>query len=262
MDCEVLICPHTASRGSAILAAMVKASSQAGITCHVSNSYKASSKWLMTYGLGHVGRRPWVDAHLKSGGRLIGWDLGYWDRADSMRLTIDADHPQRWLRDFGSARFDQAKLVLRNDYHATGPIILVGLGRKQRATLGDSTMKWESNRLKEIRSAYPETQILYRPKRTENLRGVRSVAGTIEQAIYGASLVVCRHSNVAVDACFAGIPVVCEDGIAAALYGNDLLNPIHPDQSQRLQFLRNAAWWQWKPSEALYAWNFISSILA
>lgn len=261
MDCEVLICSGTASRGSIMLAAMVAAAHQAGMNCLVDDQYRARSKWLMTYGLGHTERRKWVDAHLQNGGRLIGWDLGYWDRSQSMRLTIDADHPQRLLHDFGKERFERSALQLRNDYDAFGPIVLVGLGRKQRAALHDSTMRWESNKLKQIRAAYPDKQILYRPKRTENLRGVKSVSGSIEQVLKGASLIVCRHSNVAVDACFAGIPVVCEDGIAAALYENDLLHPVNPDIRARLQFLQNVAWWQWKPSEAVEAWNFIISIL-
>ena len=36
--------------------------------------------------------------------------------------------------------------------------------------------------------------------------------GTIADVLNGCSVVVCRHSNVAVDACIAGVPVECEGG--------------------------------------------------
>jgi hypothetical protein len=84
----------------------------------------------------------------------------------------------------------------------------------------------------------------------------------IEIVLSGASLVVCRHSNVALDACIAGIPVVCEDGIASTLYGNDINNPIMPTLEQRRQLIANAGWWQWSPTEARQAWEFIKGNIA
>ena len=122
-------------------------------------------------------------------------------------------------------------------------------------------MEWEHRILAQVHSAYPGARILYRSKRPEHFDGCPSIDGSIEQALKGASLVVCHHSNVAVDACIAGIPVVCADGAAAALYNNDLLNPVTPSFEERLRFLRNLAWWQWHPSEAKKAWTFIKAIL-
>jgi hypothetical protein len=57
----------------------------------------------------------------------------------------------------------------------------------------------------------------------------------------GCSLVVCRHSNVAIDACIAGVPVECDDGAAFALYRN---GP-QPDENARREFLGRLAWWNW-----------------
>lgn len=261
MHCEVLICPSLVSRGHKILEAMAAAGALAGVTCKIRDHYTGNSEWLMTWGMGSPQRREWLEAHRRTGGRIIGWDLGYWDRDQQMRLTIDEDHPQRFLKVMDSSRFDASGIKLRADANPDGPIILAGLGRKQRIALGDTTMKWESNKLKAIRAAYPNKTVLYRSKRSEILHPLKSAFGTIDQALRGASLVVCRHSNVAVDACIAGIPVVCEDGIAAALYGDDLLHPIIPSIDCRRFFLQQVAWWQWKSSEAYEAWKFIISIL-
>jgi len=261
MDCEVLLCAHTAGRGVAILKAMIAAADRAGVRTFVSDHYTGRSKWLMTYGLGHTGRRIWTDAHIKAGGRLIGWDLGYWDRESAMRLTIDRDHPQHLIKNMNGSRFDLDNVQLRNDYNPHGPIVLAGLGRKTREALNDVSMSWERNTLAAIQSAYPKARVLYRSKRQESFWPLKSLIGDVEKALRGASLVVCRHSNIAIDACIAGIPVVCSDGIAAALYGNDLNKVVKPDLGTRLQFLRNVAWWQWRPTEAEQAWKQIISIL-
>ena len=73
----------------------------------------------------------------------------------------------------------------------------------------------------------------------------------------GASLVVCSHSNVAVDACIAGIPVDCTDGAALALYKDNQ----NPTVERRLEFLRSLAWWQWSTREAPQAWEFIKGVI-
>jgi hypothetical protein len=261
MDCEVLLCPHTAGRGVAMLKALIEAAPAVGINCIVDTQYGARSKWLMTYGLGHPERRPWIEKHLASGGRLIGWDLGYWDREVAMRLTIDRDHPQHLLTDMPGNRFAADNITLREDYKSFGPIILAGNGAKTRQVLNDKAMRWEQQMLEAIRAAYPTQGIRYRAKRYETFSGLRLAQGTVEEALAGASLVVCRHSNIAVDACIAGVPAVCSDGIASALYGSSLTKVVHPSREQRLQFLQNVAWWQWRPTEAIDAWKQILRIL-
>lgn len=259
MDCEVLF-PKIAARGGRMLRAMVEEGVDAGVDCRVTEQYQGNSPWLMSYGLGHPGRRVSTDSHLKGGGHLIGWDMGFWDRSESMRLTVDADHTKN-LPPVPSDRWEATGFSLRNEYKKDGPIILVGLGRKTRIQFGFEGLAWELRTLAAIRAAYPKREVLYRPKKMERMQGVRSLSGPIEQAIKGASLVVCKHSNVAVDACIAGIPVVCEDGAAAYLYGNDLAQPIAPSNEQRLEFLIRLAYWQWKPSEAASAWKFLKTVL-
>lgn len=259
MDCEVLIPVELRARQRHMLEAMLQASALSGIIAWRKPVYSASSKLLMTWGMGHCGRRSAINSHLRAGGHVIGWDLGYWDRKHQFRLTVDRDHPQ--MRDMPADRFHNSSIKLRDDADESGPIMLVGLGRKSRAALGYSGMEWEQKMFQRIRSAYPSARIIYRPKKPEPFSYCAHVEGEIEQALSGCSMVVCRHSNVAVDACIAGIPVVCEDGAAASLYSSDLQNPVKPDRSARQSFLQNLAWWQWQPTEAIQAWNFIKQTI-
>jgi hypothetical protein len=80
-------------------------------------------------------------------------------------------------------------------------------------------------------------------------------SSTIEQLLCGASLIVCRHSNVAIDGAIAGVPFECEDGAAA------WLKPQPYTRENRLRFLCRLSWWQWRPDEAGEAWAFIRGIL-
>ncbi len=259
MDCEVILQPKTALRGEKMLRSMLEAAEEAGVRCVVTDQWRRQAPWMMTYGLGHLGRRPYQEAHKRRGGRLIGWDLGYWNRdvplAFNMRLTLDDDHPNRWLRKEPAGRFDSTGIQLRNDYDPSGPVVLVGLGKKQRALMGFQGQQWERQKFQELRRS--GKRVVYRPKRPENLPGCETRMGEIDDAIRGASLVVCHHSNVAVDACIAGIPVECEAGAAFSLYRENA----NPSEEQRLEFLRSLAWWQWNPIEAVKAWEYIKERL-
>ena len=257
MDCEVLF-PKIGRRGTAIMQAMINAASGEGIRCHVTTQYQGDSPWLMSYGLGHVSRRVWTDHHVRNGGRLIGWDMGYWDRGSMMRLTIDHDHPHRLITDMPPTRLSGIKL--REDSDPTGPVILVRMGAKTHKQFGQAAVNWEVNAAQRIREIYPDRVLIDRPK-LQNIVKIRTGQCPIEDLLRGASLVVCRHSNVAIDACIAGVPVVCEDGAGFALYGNDIKRPVNPTPHQRSRFLHNLAWWQWHPGEAAEAWQFIKGKL-
>lgn len=262
MDCEILSGPDVSMRAKKMLNALIQQAPGVGINPIVTEKWSGNVNLLMTYGLGHAKRRHWTEAHLRAGGRLIGWDLAYWDREESMRCTVDNLHPWRLIKDMPDDRWQASGISLRNDYNKEGPIILVGMGKKSRDQFAMLDRAWERGALKRIKHTYPDREIIYKPKRPEEaLRGCRTVNGSIEPVLNGASLVVCRHSNVGVDACIAGIPVVCEDGAAKALYGDDIQNPYQPPVEERTRFLRNLSYWQWKPSEAKQAWKFLLEVL-
>ncbi len=248
MRCDVMLWNDVCSRGARMLKSMVKAAATVGVDCQLVDK-APSAPLAMTWGLGHTGRRVHLDRHLKAGGRVIAWDLGYWDRGSredgdqSYRVTIDHDHPWRLVNPEDPARFDGAGIALREDANPNGPILVASMGRKS-AVLFPS---WQKDAIGKLRK-----------RGVIQIRGKSKVGEPIESALKGKSLVVCRHSNVAIDACIAGVPVECSDGIAYALYRNNS----HPTREQRLEFLRTVAHWQYKPTESVEAWKFLLKVLS
>jgi hypothetical protein len=261
MRCEIVLASDYIARGERIIRAMLETAVNCGVRAKVTRNYEGWCPNLMTYGLGHIRRMKDNAAHVRNGGRLIGWDLGYWDRSElrcGMRVTIDHFHPWRLIKPEDPARFDERGIELRDDYDPDGPIILCGLGRKQRAAMSIPGQSWEHKTLARLRRQFPNRQIVFRPKRPEpTLPGCSLSRGTIEEALRGASLLVCAHSNTAVDACLAGVPVICEDGAAYALYRDNLA----PTRAQRLEFLRSLAHWQYRPKEGEAAWGFLRQFM-
>ena len=261
MECEVLLTPDMSRRGHRMLTAMCETAHAFGVKVHVSEVWRKKAPVLMTYGLGHMVRRHWTEAHQRNGGQIVGWDLGYWDRESKaickMRVTVNADHPWRMIAPESPERFAESNIDLRDDYDPRGHIVVVGMGRKQRNWKGLGHQDWERAKIKALREEFPRRQIFYRPKRPERIHGVNNIGGPIEEVLKHASLVVCHHSNVAVDACIAGVPVRCDDGAAYALYRITE----NPTRSQRLAFLESLAHWQYSQLEAAQAWPFLKAKL-
>ena len=261
MRCEILTDPETFPRGRRMLEAMIAA---APIPVQVRQQYQGDCELLMLYGSGHPVRRPWWRKHLANGGRVVAWDLGYWhrriDNTFHMRCTLDADHPQAFIRAELAQRWHDQAIELGDVFKPEGHVLIVGMGPKSNRALGMRALEWETRAAKAARAAYPYRRVIFKPKRPTDpvLPGFLAERNPIEKALRGASLVVCRHSNVAIDACIAGVPVYCEDGAAAALYGaGSMVKPIQPTPEQRLAFLRSLAWWQWRPEEAGKAWGYL-----
>ena len=265
---EILIDHKVNIKGHRMLSAMAESADAAGVKATVTREYRGAAHVLMMYGVGHpVKMIQWKD-HLLSGRPCVGWDLGYYGRGDNdsypMRLTINAFHPQHLMADDADpSRWDATAKPLRNEFNPDGHIVLCGMGRKSRHQYGIDGNWWERKRLEQLKRAYPGVPLIYRPKSgaTETV-GIRmDVNSPIETVIRGARMVVVRHSNVAIDACLAGIPVVCEDGAASKLYGADICNPKNPSAEERLRFLRSLAWWQYRPTESMACWQHILSVL-
>jgi hypothetical protein len=224
--------------------------------------FENRSRWLVLFGVGALANNVARVEQVHGGGRAMLWDLGYWgNRHVELRLSIDSDHPQQWLdrTPADASRWERRGIALRYEFDPTGPILLIGLGRKSRLYL--NAPNWELEQLNALRQEFPGRRIIYRPK-PDNGRGMyprldchEDVTTPIDRLLKGASLIVCRHSNVGVDAAIAGVPVRTENGAAAWLKDK----PFTP--AVRLDFLRRLAWWQWHPSEARDAWNFARRIV-
>lgn len=248
-DLEVLEDGTEAPGGIEILEALYRTATGSGIPTVLTNQYRGQSLWLALYGVGAPDRAAARDRHVKRAGHVLCWDLGYFGRARRggyMRVSIDHQHPQAWLDRTkpDPHRWWTHGIQLRQDAHPDGHLVLAGCGPKSHRFL--KTDGWEQRKLDELRHRFPGRRIVYRPKRpNEGPRLHCETDGTseIEDVIRGASLVVCRHSNVAVDAVVAGVPFECEDGAAEWLQGKPFT------VETRLDFLSRLNWWQWKATE-------------
>lgn len=226
----------------------------------ISEEYVGDKEVLVLYGASHyVDRLVLMRDHMASGGKAVAWDMGYWQREDSLRFALNGLHPSLWQL---SCTPDHTRRLfkLRQDANPDGPVVLVGLGARGSAIWYERHGEWEEKALGMIKSKWPGKEIVYRPRGLPflSLPDTRLVAdGWIEDVLKGASMVVCRHSNVAVDACIAGIPVTCEEGAARILYED---NP-YASIEQRREFLQKLAWFNWSAHEAPQAWRFIGRLL-
>lgn len=260
MRAEVLIDETTAKpmnpRGKAMLRALYDADPTSTI---LSRIYRGTAKILVMYGVGDPGRRSLMATHMRNGGVVVCIDMGYWDKnRGAMRVAINAVHPlpEHIAR---SPLTPRRHFTLTDVANPKGPILLAGTGKKSMATYGQQHLVWERDKLRELRKRFPGHQVLWRPKGavpTPLLDAPLRVGMPIEQAVQGCSLVVCRHSNVAVDACEAGVPVECEAGAAYALFRG---NPA-PTREQRADFLARLSHWNYMPQEAARLWKHVEMI--
>lgn len=260
MQVEILRGRRSSDTGEVLLEAVERAVKKAGDQVDRTTAYRGDSQVLVLYGIGAEVNTNARDAHLARGGRVLHFDLGYFGRkklTGYLRMCLDHDHPWRLLdaTPADPGRWSEHGIALREDANEKGPIVLVGLGRKSRAYL--NLQNWERQKLAELQKRFPGRQIIFRPKGRETMRlSVKNDAvSPIEDLLKGASLAVCRHSNVAVDAVIAGVPFEAEEGAAKWLLDKAFT------KENRLDFLRRLAHWQYRPDEADKAWAFAKRMM-
>lgn len=188
-------------------------------------------------------------------------DLGYWKREGLTgyhKIAVGARHPtayfQRRKHDYSRVK---ALGVTLSPWPKHGRhILLAGMGSKASVIAEhvafESFERWA---VETIRS-HSNRQIIYRPK--PSCKNSRPLNGTIyspkeqdlSRVLQDCHAVVTHHSNVAVDALIAGVPVFCWHGVAAPLGLQDLTQietPRYPDD--RAQWLNDVAWTQFSVPE-------------
>jgi hypothetical protein len=254
---EVLRFEPQSRRTAALFEALTDAARKRGIEVSDSSTYRGQSDWLMLWGAGAPSRFGPMAEQIARGGRVLAWDLAYWDRYQKMRVSINGPHPQQWVmtKDWPADRFIADRVPVSNDWNPDGPVIIAGLGDKARVQYGaDIIDAWEARMKAECQAR--GWAVTYRAKRDPL---------PIEQALKGASLALTWHSNVAVDAIRMGIPVVCQDGAAAAVCQSVLppTGQVRPlSAALRDRFLSNLAWFQWNTGEAAQCWAWLRELLA
>jgi hypothetical protein len=264
---EVLATGDESALGAVTLKAAVSGAKALGLKVNWTSRYEGRSDWLCVYGVGHPERHRMREKHVRSGRRVACWDVGYVGRGKTgkvyCRVSIDHNHPrpefvERTPSD--GKRWAAHGIALREDANPDGHIVIAGMGPKSRRHL--NLYDWEQKTLLAARKRFPGRRIVYRPKPGNDI-GLhpgfeQDGKSPIAHVLKGAALAICRHSNVAIDACIAGVPVECEDGVALWLYRN---GP-NPTPEQRLELLRRMAWWQWRADEHAEAWRFLLALCA
>lgn len=259
--------------GTAVVLSAFDAAKSLGLEARLTTAYFGDCDWLCLWGVGHEIRSKARDKHVAKGGHVACWDLGYLGGGKEpgvsyQRVSVDYNHPWRDLdrTPSDSTRFDRFQIKLRNDSDPDGPVIVIGMGPKARKHLGLS--KWEMEMLQKTQARFPKRKVLYRPKpilkkgvpinRDHHIKWETTKLDKFSDVLRGASLVITRHSNCAVEACIAGVPVECDDGAAYWLYRHGS----QQSEGARLDFLRRLAWWQYRTDEMREAWTFLQMICA
>jgi hypothetical protein len=252
---EVLHFAPESPRTDAVLDALVRAAGAAGLGCVPTRRYRGEANWLILWGPGAPNRFEPIRRQLARGGHVIAIDLAYWDRDRKVRVSIDAAHPQAWVmrRDWPTSRLQADRIVVSDGWDPQGPVVIAGIGAKATVQYGGQVAAWEAAMAAEAHRR--GARVLHRPK--------LGASRPIEQTLRGASLVCTWHSNVAVDAIRLGIPVICQDGAAAAVCPStwtEAPQPLAVDVRDR--FLANLAWFQWDlRREAAACWAFLQALL-
>lgn len=250
MQVDILVTQGTRGKGRELMHAVHAGALKVGIDAVISEYPKRPRATIVLYGLGGPDRVRYSNRP-----DVVAFDLGYWDRKGperKYRVSVGGFHCPKLIfkgRDPGESR--RGPMHVCEQVTRDGPIMLVGNGPKSEAVGANG---WSVRKMAEIRKAFPGRNVMYRPKPKRPVeRGVvADIVSTepIYEALAQASLVVCRHSNVAVDACIAGVPVVCDDGAAASIYPASLADHARqPSMERRQEFLRRLAYWQWSQAE-------------
>lgn len=189
-------------------------------------------------------------------------DLGYWQRRINNKydgyhkVSVNNRHPTAYFqnRQHDAERFKRLDIEIQPWKEGGSSVLLAGMSSKACWAEGLANEQWERNAAKMIRVGTP-MPIYYRPKPTWT--GARIINGThfqrnidLAQAFSDCHAVVTHHSNVAVDAILAGVPVFCVEGVATPMACTDLrkiATPLRPDG--REQWAADIAWTQFTPNE-------------
>lgn len=234
---ELLTAVKHTQKARRALEAMKWAIQSAGDTVIETTSYQGCGDWLMLWGVGAAAHNQARNAQRAAGKKSLLLDMGYTNRGETWRFSIDDDHPHRL---FDATPEDRAPIAEMKDWYSpNGHIIIAALGLKSKKYLG--LHHWERTTFKRLKQEFPKRRIFIKEKKDET---------PFENLLFGASLVVARHSNCCIDAAIHNIPFRCTDGAAYWL----------KDMRDRERFLRKLSCWQSTPDQAKDAWDFIRRI--
>ncbi len=174
-------------------------------------------------------------------GRVVYVDLGYWQRRMQNRLegfhkvSVDARHPVAYYRRPQHPCGRGPAFTLPNNVRGPDSHILVaGMSAKGALAEGYAPYAWETEIVREIRK-YTNRKIVFRPKPSDDGKplipdSILSVPKTeIGFDLRNCWALVTHHSNAAIDAILAGVPVFCWGGVGYEFARQDLSLIESPD---------------------------------
>lgn len=212
------------------------------------------------YGLAG-GLRKVLEDYRAKGKKAVYIDLGYWNRRSRTRwdgfhkISVNDRHPTAYFQstDQPMDRLRAQNIRIESWRENRSAIVVAGMSAKAATASGFVPHAWERATIADLRK-HTDRPIIYRPK--PNWLGALPIAGStmmktesLPSILGQAYCVVAHHSNVAVDALLAGIPCVCDEGVASVLATpiDQIDAPIYPDG--REQWAANVAYCQWSLDE-------------
>jgi len=184
--------------------------------------------------------------------RFIYADLGYWHRESHYRFSINGWSPDRYVKaGLSDSRLSGFGVSVKPWRSSGDEIVIAGSTAKSCAEHGFSYMGWERRVAEALQDC--GKRVVYRPKPKD--KNARLMEGfgyddrPLAEALKSAWAWVTHHSNSAIDALTAGVPVHCATGAAAAFSVpmDQIADP--PLLEGREQFLADVAWLQWTLDE-------------
>jgi len=221
---------------------------------------KIDSDYAVHYGFADMLRGVYNDYREKS--TVVYLDLGYWRRRIRTRydgyykFSINGRHPTDY---FQNVKHDSSRLkelgVKIEEWRTGGEyIVIAGLSEKAARAEGLDHQAWERQAYATIKR-HTDKPIIYRPKpnccRSRPIKGALYDKRSTPQELFAkAHAVVARHSNMAVEAVCAGVPVFVEAGVALPMAKTNLVrieSPYFP--KDRKQWASDIAWTQFRLDE-------------
>jgi hypothetical protein len=202
------------------------------------------------------GWRPVMrEAHQRWPEIVLHCDLGFWLRDQYMKLALG----DRWSplanREFDEARLKRFGVKIEPTRTPGRRVLVCGMSAKAAGTWNLELEQWERQAVKRLRKA--GAKVTYRPK-PQSRRGALIADVTYDQGrpiegiLAHVDAVVSHHSNAAIDAIAAGLPIFVETGISRAMSVatiEDAVGAQAHDHETRMQFLRQIAWHQFTITE-------------
>lgn len=252
---------HPESRRSTHLArAMMAGAAVLGLTAEMVPGFETPCG---DVGVAYGWARPSLfDAYRAAGGHAVYLDLGWWGRKPKHnvlggfhKVVVDGREPGPYFRgNYATDRFVVHGLTAAPWRQSGRHVLLAGMSAKSAKTRGLGPLEWELGAIERIR-AVTDRPIVWRPK--PSWADAAPIPGTIysapdtplEAALRDCWAVVTLHSNVAVDALLAGVPVNVAEGVAA-----EFSTPLAQIESPRMpygreQLMADIAYCQFLPSE-------------